>query len=175
MASYIGRSIIMAEYEGLMTEDTKVKGTNVAYRYPLTEVLLIDLLPLMEQKTGLSLVPTYSFTRIYREGDKLERHSDRVACEVSATLALEYKSDYLWPIFLAGGDPKGVSLDRGDLLIYRGHETDHWRETFHGEIWVQVFLHYIDRNGPFFPEHRYDKHYQREIVFNYLNEFKTSK
>jgi hypothetical protein len=39
-------------------------------------------------------------------------------------------------------------LRPGDALIYRGIELAHWREAFQGEKMAQVFLHYVDRNGP---------------------------
>lgn len=63
----------------------------------------------------------------------------------------------LWPIWIAG--PKGtasVSLNPGDGLIYRGCDCYHWREPFAGVHQAQVFLHYVDRNGPQ-PEWKYDR------------------
>lgn len=35
------------------------------------------------------------------------------------------------------------------MIIYRGHDIDHWREPFMGRNHAQVFLHYNDENGPF--------------------------
>jgi hypothetical protein len=32
------------------------------------------------------------------------------------------------------------------MLVYRGCELEHWREEFHGDHCVQVFLHY-NRKG----------------------------
>ena len=37
---------------------------------------------------GETVVPTYSFGRIYRQGDKLLEHTDRAACEISLTVHL---------------------------------------------------------------------------------------
>ena len=56
----------------------------------------------MEKKTGLSLVPTYSYTRIYNKGNILKKHKDRPSCEISTTLHL---GGDLWPIFI---DPTGA-------------------------------------------------------------------
>ena len=39
-------------------------------------------------------------------------------------------------------------LSPGDGLLYRGIDVFHWREPFQGNRLVQVFLHYVDRNGP---------------------------
>ena len=49
-----------------------------------------------------------------------------------------------------------VSLNPGDGLIYRGCDCYHWREPFDGNHLAQVFLHYVDQNGPN-TEWKYDK------------------
>jgi len=108
------------------------------------ETLLKTLLPLMEKNTGLKLYPTYSYARIYKKGDVLERHRDRPSCEISATLNLGGDS---WPIYL---EPKiKVDLNPGDMLIYRGCDSTHWRDKLKGKKCAQVFLHYNQKNGPF--------------------------
>jgi hypothetical protein len=43
--------------------------------------------------------------------------------------------------------------------VYRGCEVEHWREEFRapqGSYHVQVFLHYVDANGPY-SEFKFDK------------------
>ena len=38
------------------------------------------------------------------------------------------------------------------MLIYRGEKVEHWREAFNAPMgaWqTQVFLHYVDKNGPY--------------------------
>ena len=32
------------------------------------------------------------------------------------------------------------------MLVYRGVELEHWRKPFEGEVCVQVFLHYNDKD-----------------------------
>ena len=39
----------------------------------------------MQKETGLQLIPTYSYARIYKKGDILKRHKDRPSCEISTT------------------------------------------------------------------------------------------
>ena len=73
------------------------------------------------------------------------------------TLNLGMSTDEPWPIWIAG--PLGVasvSLNPGDGLIYRGCDCYHWREPFAGNHLAQVFLHYVDQNGPN-KEWKYDK------------------
>ena len=41
-------------------------------------------------------------------------------------------------------------LEEGDAVLYKGCEVDHWREPYtEGTKLAQVFLHYVDANGPY--------------------------
>ena len=128
--------------------DPQVPETYSHYADIVMETLLLKLLPLMKDKTGLKLNPNYSYARIYKKGDILKRHKDRFSCEISTTLNLGGDS---WPIYL---EPSGkenlkglkVNLNQGDMLIYCGNELEHWREEFIGDTCVQVFLHYNNLN-----------------------------
>ena len=145
-------------------EDKQIPGAYSKYGDWIMETLLMYMIPIMKQRTGLELIPTYSYTRLYEKGNKLRRHKDRPSCEISTTLHLGGDE---WPIFLdpSGGNfvidefkeihkpgaPKGVKIDLkiGDMLIYSGCELEHWREPFQGNVCSQVFLHYNHANGPF--------------------------
>ena len=152
--------------------DKQVPGSYAKYADRLMETLLIKTIPVMKAKTGLDLIPTYSYTRLYRTGNILNRHKDRPSCEISTTLCL---GGDLWPIFIdptgennvikeyegiiKPGAPKGIKVDLkpGDMLIYSGCELEHWREPFQGKLCGQVFLHYNHANGPFAKSNLYDK------------------
>ena len=151
--------------------DKQVPNTYSHYADMVMETLLMKVLPKMQQETGLQLVPTYSYARIYKRGDILRRHKDRPSCEISTTLNLGGNP---WPIFIDGtgadnvideyknivkpGAPEGtkVLLDVGDMLVYSGCELEHWREPFDGDICGQVFLHYNHVNGPFAEKNKFD-------------------
>ena len=152
--------------------DKQVPGSYAKYADRLMETLLIKTIPVMKAKTNLDLIPTYSYTRLYRTGNILNRHKDRPSCEISTTLCLGGDP---WPIFIdpTGEDnvvdeyqgiikpsaPKGIKVDLkpGDMLIYSGCELEHWREPFQGKLCGQVFLHYNHANGPFAKSNLYDK------------------
>ena len=55
--------------------------------------------------------------------------------------------------------PKGVpvTLEIGDMMIYRGCDLEHWRNPFKGSVCGQVFLHYNNVNGPFAETNKFDK------------------
>jgi len=115
-----------------------------------TDALLIQKKKIMEKETGLKLFPTYGFTRFYTYNSDLEKHKDRPSCEISCTMNL---GGEMWPIFLDGQE---ILLNPGDMLIYKGHETEHWREPFTGNNCAQVFLHYNEKNGKFNDTNKYD-------------------
>jgi len=128
--------------------DPQIPNTYSHYADIAMETLLLGLLPKMEKESGMKLVPTYSYARIYKKGDVLERHKDRASCEISATLNLGGDK---WPIFLEPSgktNKKGIKVDlnHGDMLMYKGCDLEHWREPFTGEICIQVFLHYNKKN-----------------------------
>jgi hypothetical protein len=130
-------------------DDTQAPRTPSKYADPTMEMLLEKLCPTVERTTGLSLFPTYSFFRVYKEGDVLKRHRDRPSCEISVTLCLGYDPDDPWPIFVEGPMAgTSVTLKPGDALIYRGCECPHWRNAYAGNHAAQVFLHYVDQKGP---------------------------
>jgi hypothetical protein len=142
------------------TPDTdQVVGAHAKYSDPCMETMLLKLHPLMEANTGLELYPTYSFHRVYRPGDELVKHTDRPSCEISCTLCFNYNyadESYSWPIYIDGNP---VSLEPGDLVIYRGCDLDHWRNKFIGSEsdWhVQGFFHYVDKNGPY-DDYKFDR------------------
>ena len=137
----------------------QVANAHSKYADPAMETMLLHLHSIIEKNTGIDLYPTYSYYRVYRHGDELKPHTDRPACQISATMCFNYsydKNEYNWPIFVDGNS---VVLEPGDLVIYKGCELQHWREIFnsHSEDWhVQGFFHYVDSTGPC-ADHKFDK------------------
>tara|TARA_B100001059_G_C17582340_1_gene450502 strand:+ start:26 stop:673 length:648 start_codon:yes stop_codon:yes gene_type:complete len=122
------------------------------------ETLLQSLQPKMEEETGLKLIPTYSYARIYKKGDVLKRHKDRYSCEVSTTLNIGGDK---WPIYLEPSGEEGkegvkVDMQPGDMLVYKGCDVEHWREAFEGDNCGQVFLHYNDASDEKAEQNKYD-------------------
>ena len=153
-------------------DDPQVPGAYSLYGDFVMETLLMKVLPVMKEKTGMDLIPTYSYARVYQTGSELKRHKDRPSCEISTTLNLGGDQ---WPIFI---DPKGsnnvideyknihkpgappgveITLEPGDMLMYSGSELEHWRKPFQGKLCGQVFLHYNHANGRFAKSNLYDK------------------
>ena len=120
--------------------------------------LLVDLLPHFEKASGKRLYPTYSYARLYQKNEKLKIHTDRESCEISATITLGFDGE-AWPIYMGDEGEKNASkinMGVGDAVLYRGIEKHHWRKKFKGNWQAQVFLHYVDANGPH-KEWKFDK------------------
>ena len=132
-------------------EDEQVPNTYSQYGDFFMETLMMKVLPIMQERTEMTLVPCYTYTRIYKKGDILKRHKDRPSCEISTTLHLGGDP---WTIFLEGTK---VDLNVGDMLVYSGCDLEHWREPFEGEHCAQVFLHYNNIDGPFGTQNKFDK------------------
>jgi hypothetical protein len=157
MANFLDQVAQSRAAAGSTRSDSQVPGTPAAYRDPLMEKVLQSLVPIVEKASGRTLFPTYSYFRVYRHGDTLARHKDRLSCEISVSVCLGYLAPETWPLYVQG--PLGVfaaKLEPGDGLVYKGTECEHWREAFAGESATQVFFHYVDQKGPH-AEWRFDK------------------
>jgi hypothetical protein len=124
--------------------DEQCAHSFVNYGHSVCESLLLTVQPIVEKVTKKRLSPTYSYSRIYWKGATLEEHVDRPSCQYSVTLCLE-NNPLPWSIFMGG---KEVTLDVGDLVIYKGMDIPHWRDPLEEDTQItQVFLHYVDLDG----------------------------
>jgi len=113
------------------------------------DTLLEYLWPTIESIVGEELLPTYSYSRLYTNGDALEKHVDRPACEVSVTVQLGKSHDYSWQIHMG---KNCFELNEGDAVVYSGCSVPHWRNVCNGPQSFysgNVFLHYVKKNGKF--------------------------
>jgi len=145
------------EYFGVWN-DQQIPETYSHYADIVMETLLQKVKPIMEKESGVKLIETYSYARIYKNGDELKRHKDRPSCEISTTMNLGGDD---WSIFLEPSGKKGkdgveIKLKPGDMLMYRGCDLEHWREPFLGKDCGQVFLHYNDANGENAKQNKFD-------------------
>lgn len=158
------------------TKDPQCPISEAVHGAPVFDALLEHLVPVFEEASGKKLFPTYSYARLYAPGEELKIHTDRPSCEISATLTLGFEGE-VWPIYVADHDEtktsekkigehdkefwlkniSKVDMEVGDAVLYRGQDKVHWREKYvEGKWQAQVFLHYVDANGPNV-EWKYDK------------------
>lgn len=106
----------------------------------------------MEKVSNLKLFQTYSYWRGYNFGSILETHQDRPSCEISVTAAID-SCGIDWPIHMG---ENWISIKPGDAVMYLGCDVPHGRKPFEGRYCAQVFLHYVNAEGPY-AVHRYDQ------------------
>lgn len=133
--------------ENNLEGDSQAPNSYSAYNYTSFLELLCEKTPEISSAIGETVLPTYAYSRVYKNGSELVRHVDRDACEISLTLHLHGDSN--WPIWIEtpSGDHRCVELNPGDAMIYLGKIAPHWREPFDGEYYTQVFLHYVRSRG----------------------------
>lgn len=147
-------------------KDTQCPTSQAVRNSVAFDSLLEQLLPHFEAVSGKKLLPTYAYARMYIPGEELKVHTDRAACEISATLTLGFEGD-VWPIYMGDYADNGrsvvdesgttvtltneaeIKMGVGDAVLYKGMEKVHWRLPYKEGAWqAQVFLHYVDADGP---------------------------
>jgi predicted 2-oxoglutarate/Fe(II)-dependent dioxygenase YbiX len=139
-------------------KDDQCPSSEAIHGAAVFDKLLVDLLPHFEKASGKRLYPTYSYARLYKTGEKLKIHTDRESCEISATITLGFDGE-AWPSYMGDAGKENASkieMGVGDAVLYRGMEKHHWRKKFKGNWQAQVFLHYVDADGPH-KEWKFDK------------------
>lgn len=167
-AKNLAQEILMHSLLADSSPDAMVNKSPSLRDLECTDRLLELLMPHIEEYTGLNLLPTYAYSRVYLPGETLKAHTDRPSCEISVTLTLDLDGEP-WEIFMA--DPTteddaekvlegynmtwpvkniaGFKMKSGQGVLYKGEELVHWRDEYKtGNRQIQVFLHYVDANGP---------------------------
>ena len=80
----------------MLAPDKRVEDAGQLYCDMLTETLLAQKQPAIEQAVGAALWPSYSYVRLHRRGAVLAPHRDREASEIAVTIAIG--GDRGWPI-----------------------------------------------------------------------------
>lgn len=136
----------------------QVPGSFSDYSDTLGETILIAKQKLVEKYAGEKLLPTYTFTRMYKKGNTLEKHFDRPSCEVS--VSINFYADKEWPLKFKKLEYERGPVDKkakiqslitkpGDAVVYEGMQYEHWRDAYEGEECVQIFTHYVRANGQY--------------------------
>ncbi len=131
-----------------MPGDSQAPNSPFIYNYlPFLEIL-VDKIPTIKEQCHETVFPTYCYGRVYQKQEELKIHTDREACEISASLHLW--GDKAWPFCIktGQGETRELWLEPGQAVIYLGCRAEHWRPKFSGEKYGQVFLHYVRSRGP---------------------------
>ena len=130
-------------------DDQVPTALSVVHHDVMFETLQERIWGVLEDIISEELLPTYAYSRLYSNGDVLEKHKDRPACEVSITIQLGRSHHYAWPIYMGN---QRYDLAEGDGVIYSGCDVEHWRDVCAGPEGYysgQLFLHYVRKNGKY--------------------------
>jgi predicted 2-oxoglutarate/Fe(II)-dependent dioxygenase YbiX len=127
--------------------DSQIPTSSSDYNYISFLELLCEKTPEVSEILEETVLPTYTYARVYKTGSTLKKHSDRDSCEISLTLHLGGDSPWLIWIKTPEGEDRSIELKPGDAMMYRGTLAEHWRDEYDGEEYVQVFLHYVRSRG----------------------------
>ena len=101
--------------------------------------------PMSNRHQGAHSSRPYSYARLYLQGQALPRHRDRAACEIAVTVHLGSADRQPPPLRFA--PDVSVSQRPGDAVVYFGDRLEHWRESFEGTNFAQLFLNYVRADG----------------------------
>ncbi|VXC86928.1 hypothetical protein [Sphingomonas sp. AX6] len=144
---------------------------------------LWGITPLISSIVGRDLLPTYDYLRLYREGDVCRVHHDRLSCEHSLSLVLDYSDGEIWDLQVGsvatepsarveedfGSEPfASIAMRVGDAVLYRGVNHRHGRMAPNPNAWsAHLFLHWVDKDGPH-RDHAFDgKLVPRPVNFSF--------
>lgn len=127
--------------------DPQAPNSQSMYNFMPFLRLLVNKVPHVSELLGEEVLPTYTYARVYKNSSELTRHRDRPACEISLTVNLS--KDNNWPIFFERPDKSetSIELEPGDAVLYLGCQADHWRNSFDGQEYTQLFMHYVKSYG----------------------------
>jgi len=162
-------------YEDKKTGDFQVPNAAAIMDHEiLFETIHEKIWAALEAMLKIELLPTYSYARLYKNENTLEKHTDRPSCEISLTVQLARSHHYSWPIYM--GD-KRFDLAEGDGVIYKGCDIEHWREKCNGPkdyLSGQAFFHFVKANGDFV-DHANDKRQLKNLYIRNRNLIFESK
>jgi hypothetical protein len=146
LAQMLYTTLLLRQYRGEGKRDDHVPTALSFWGDSTLDAFHLTVLPSVESVVGGPLFPTYCYARVYAHGDTLLRHHDREACEIVASVHLGHRGAAPPPICFATGH--AVAQEPGDAVIFHGATIDHWRDTFLGDDFGQIFMNFVRADGP---------------------------
>lgn len=148
-AQALEKQFFELEEAGGCIKDEQSPLSSSAHNYAPFLELLCEKTFEINNLVGEPVLPTYTYARIYKNGEFLKKHKDRPACEISLTVHLGGDAPWDLTIEKPNGQEVTISQTPGDAMLYLGCVASHGRDgLFTGNHYSQVFLHYVCSNGP---------------------------
>ena len=148
-AQLLQKEFNQLEQTGKYVKDGQAPNSPAIYNFKPFLELLCQKTHEVSELVNEPVLPTYTYARIYKNGEILARHRDRPACEISLTVHIGGDVDWGIGVQKPSSEEVILNLKPGDAVLYLGCIADHWRDQpFSGQNYGQVFLHYVRSNGP---------------------------
>ena len=142
-------------------DELQVSGSVARYNYPKYKYAHSQIRLEIEKHIGRKLLNTYYYDRFYFPGQRLEKHIDRDACEISISVHVGSNLNKPYPFkiqSLDDGRTYSLELEPGDGVVYKGCHCVHWRDAMPGGSFLdflkrkqiyyhQSFFHYVLADG----------------------------
>ena len=143
-------------------DERQVSGSVARYNHPKYRKVHTHVRREIEKHIGRDLFNTYYYDRFYFPGQKLKRHRDRDACEISISLHIGTNLEEPYPFYIQALDdekPYRIELEPGDGVVYKGCQVWHWRDEMPGHkglfsrfnkrmlYYHQIFFPYVLADG----------------------------
>ena len=137
------------------TSDPIMPGAFAMYSPVCFEAMGQTIKPMVEESVGCKLWQTFSYARVYVKGTNLVRHRDRTSGEWVANVCIT-RDNVDWPFYIElEGKSHQILLEQGDMIIFRGHKDFHWRPKYTGDLQIQAFVSYVEKDGRY-ADNKYD-------------------
>jgi hypothetical protein len=147
LARMLYTTLLLRQHRGEGKRDDHVPTATSFWGDSTLDAFHLTVLPAVAEVAGGPLLPTYCYARIYARGDTLHRHHDREACELVASVHLGHRGTPPPPICFATGQV--VAQRPGDAVVFHGAAIDHWRDTFLGDNFGQIFMNFVRADGAY--------------------------
>ncbi len=128
--------------------ENKVRGDDIvensfSFYSPLCMEALADAIvkDIVEDVTGDKLYNSYTYGRISYHNAILPKHRDGAKSDYSVSMLID--SDHEWPIYINNGEENKIVQKPGDMVIYNGNTSEHWREPYEGKEYLSSFMFFV--------------------------------
>jgi hypothetical protein len=124
---------------------------------PVGRALLRQFLPIVQAIVGGPIRESYTFTADYLPGAALPMHVDRLQCEYTISLFLDYGrlpvgEHSPWSLDVAlplHAEPLRFYQTRGEGILFKGRDLPHGRPVaLEHDRCLVIMLHYVDADFP---------------------------
>ena len=116
------------------------------YADPIMESLMINKRNKIETIIDKNLLPTFSEWNLHTFGATINEYKQREACEFTCYCVINSSLEKPWPLYI---EKQPHELQNRDAIIFKGFENKYFRNSFDGDFYIDVALHYVDKSGKY--------------------------